>query len=278
MTSLVLCIAIATIVEASNLAPSALEPASTGGLVLVDRALAKLSTHRRVLLVGAHPDDEDNSLLIWVSRGLGGEAAYLALSRGEGGQNLIGPELGVELGAIRTGELIAARQVEGTRQYFARAFDFGYTRSLEETFERWPREILQRDAVRAARRFKPQLIVAIFPASARAGHGQHQASAVIARDIFDMAGDPEAFPELADEGLTPWQPRSLFRRTWFFRGESSKTRFELTTIDPLTGRSLLQARNSTVRTAIPRWNESGAGRRWTSTGSGAGSPPKEPRR
>ena len=225
---------------ATNLSPSALEPASTGGLELVDRALGKLSTHRRVLLVGAHPDDEDNSLLTWVSRGLGGEAAYLSMSRGEGGQNLIGPELGVGLGAIRTGELMAARRVEGTRQYFTRAFDFGYTRSLDETFERWPREVLQRDAVRAVRSFKPQLIVAIFPADTRAGHGQHQASAVIARDLFDLAGDPESFPELSDEGLSAWRPLVLYRRAWRRVGESSGLVFEMGAIDPLTGKSLLQ--------------------------------------
>lgn len=110
-------------------APAALEPAATGGLAAVDRALAKLATHRRLMVVGAHPDDEDNAVLALVGRGLGGEAAYLSLSRGEGGQNLIGPELGVALGVLRTGELLAARRVEGTRQLFARAFDFGYTRS-----------------------------------------------------------------------------------------------------------------------------------------------------
>ena len=123
--------------------PDPLEPVSAGGLEAVDRALARLSVHARLLVVGAHPDDEDNALLTWVARGLGGEAAYLSLSRGEGGQNLIGGELGVELGAVRTGELLAARRLEGNRQYFTRAYDFGYTRSLEETFERWPRDVLR---------------------------------------------------------------------------------------------------------------------------------------
>jgi len=134
--------------------PPSLEPASTGGAPAVDRALARLSGHRRLMVVGAHPDDEDNALLTWVTLS-GGDAAYLSLSRGEGGQNLIGPELGLPLGLLRTGELLAARRIDGARQFFTRAFDFGYTRSLEETSRRWPRELLLEDAVRAVRRCAP---------------------------------------------------------------------------------------------------------------------------
>ena len=215
-----------------------LQPATSGGIETVDRALALLSSHRRLLVVGAHPDDEDNALLTYVSRALGGEAAYLSLSRGEGGQNLIGTELGVGLGVVRTGELLAARRVEGTRQYFTRVYDFGYTRSLEETFVRWPREVLQRDAVRVARRFKPQVVVAVFPASGRAGHGQHQASALIAADLFAMSGDARAFPELGSEGLVPWTPQRLYRRAW--SSDEATVGYELGAIDPLTGRSYLQ--------------------------------------
>jgi LmbE family N-acetylglucosaminyl deacetylase len=218
--------------------PAPLEPASTGGLVAVDRALARLSIHARLLVIGAHPDDEDNALMTYVSRWLGGEVAYLSLSRGEGGQNLIGSELGVELGAIRTGELLAARRVEGTRQFFARAYDFGYTRSLDETFERWPREILQRDAIRAARRFKPQVVAAIFPADSRARHGQHEASAVIAEDVYRMAGDPTAFPELGEEGLQPWQPRAHYRRAW--SRDEATVDYSLGRLEPISGRSVGQ--------------------------------------
>ncbi|MCZ6726093.1 MAG: PIG-L family deacetylase, partial [Acidobacteria bacterium] len=103
-----------------------LAPPRTGGVEVVDEALARLAKHARVLVIGAHPDDEDSSLLTLVA-GLGGEAAYLSLSRGEGGQNLIGPELGVGLGLIRSEELLAARRIEGNRQFFTRAYDFGYT-------------------------------------------------------------------------------------------------------------------------------------------------------
>jgi LmbE family N-acetylglucosaminyl deacetylase len=218
---------------------SPFDPAGTGGVQVVDRALAKLSVHRRVLVIGAHPDDEDTTLLSLVGSGLGGEGAYLSLSRGEGGQNLIGPELGLGLGLIRTGELLAARRLEGTRQYFTRAYDFGYTRSLEETFIRWPRAVLIEDAVRAVRRFKPQVIVAVFPGDSRAGHGQHQAAGVIAEEAFGQAGLPDRFPELTAEGLPPWQPRVLYRRAWQGREEST-LEFDLGLVDPLTGKSVLQ--------------------------------------
>jgi len=196
-------------------APPALQPATTGGIAAVDRALARLEGHRRLLVIAAHPDDEDTSLLTLVARGMGGEAAYLSLSRGEGGQNLIGPELGVGLGLIRSRELLAAREIDGGRQLFTRAYDFGFTRSVDETLARWPREVLLEDAVRAIRRFKPQVVVSVFPPTAQAGHGQHQAAGVIAPEAFRAAGDPEAFPNLAREGLSPWQPQALYRSAGF---------------------------------------------------------------
>lgn len=219
---------------------AALEPASTGGVELVDRALAKLSGHRRLLIIAAHPDDEDTSLLTFVARSQGGEAAYLSLNRGEGGQNLIGTELGVGLGLIRSRELMSARGIDGARQFFTRAYDFGYTRSLDETFELWPREILLEDAVRVVRRFRPQVIVAIFPGDARAGHGQHQASALIAQQAFELAGDPEALPQLLDESYEPWQPQAFYRAGWFAGPDVETLNFPLGGIDPLTGKSFLQ--------------------------------------
>lgn len=218
---------------------SALEPVSTGGVGAVDRALARLSTHQRVLLIGAHPDDEYNALLAVVAKDFGGEAAYLSLSRGEGGQNLLGPELGVGLGLIRTGELLSARQIEGSRQYFARAFDFGYTRSLEEAFERWPRAVLHEDCVRVIRRFRPQVIVAIFPPDSRAGHGQHQAAGVVAGEVFELAGAPDRFTALTAEGLPPWQPEAFYRAAWWDR-DLAGVEISLGGIDPFSGRSMAQ--------------------------------------
>ncbi|MES1239986.1 MAG: PIG-L family deacetylase [Acidobacteriota bacterium] len=227
------------LLTSQTVAPSALEPPATGGLTVVDRALAKLSTHRRLLVIAAHPDDEDTSLLTLVSRGMGGESAYLAMSRGEGGQNLIGPELGVGLGLIRSRELLAARGVDGGRQYFTRAFDFGYTRSLEETLRLWPKEALLEDTVRVIRRFKPQVVVSIFPGQPHPNHGQHQAAGVAAHEAFPLAGDPKALPQLADEGLLPWTPQALYR-SGFFNPPPDAITLPIGGVDPLVGRSYVQ--------------------------------------
>ena len=190
-------------------------------------------------MIAAHPDDEDTSLLTWVARGLGGEAAYLSLSRGDGGQNLIGPELGVGLGLLRSRELQAARRIDGARQYFTRAYDFGYTRSLEETLERWPEEVLLEDAMRVVRRFKPQVVVAVFPPTAAAGHGQHQASGLIAERLFELSADAGAFPQLDAEGLPPWEVSSFYRAAWW-DPEAADVELPLGTLEPHTGRSILQ--------------------------------------
>jgi len=226
------------------LGPPALAPATTGGIDLVDRALAKLATHRRLLVIGAHPDDEDTSALTLVSRELGGEAAYLALSRGEGGQNLIGPELQVDLGVLRSRELLAARGVDGGRQYFTRAYDFGYTRSLSETFEKWPEPILLEDAVRVIRRFRPQVIISVFPGTPRAGHGQHQAAGVVAHEAFEAAGKTDAFPKMAPAMVRqrigrPWTPEALYRATWWDRDATTFTT-ELGETEPLSGKTVFQ--------------------------------------
>ncbi|HEV2846426.1 MAG TPA: PIG-L family deacetylase, partial [Thermoanaerobaculia bacterium] len=220
-------------------APSPLEPAATGGVAAVERALAKLSTHKRLLVIAAHPDDEDTSVIALVSRGMGGEAAYLSLSRGEGGQNLIGPELGVGLGLLRSRELLAARAVDGGRQFFTRAYDFGYTRSLEETLTLWPKDVLVEDAVRVIRRFKPQVIVSVFPGIPHPNHGQHQAAGVTAYAAFPLAGDPKAVPQLAEEGLSPWTPQALYRSTFFDRNATTLT-MSTGGVDPLSGRSIFQ--------------------------------------
>jgi LmbE family N-acetylglucosaminyl deacetylase len=216
-------------------------PASSGGLEKLDLLLHRLESNRRLLIIAAHPDDEDSTLLALVSRGMGGEAAYLSLTRGDGGQNLIGEELGVGLGLIRTEELNSARRLDGARQFFTRAYDFGFSKSAEETFRFWPKQALLEDAVRIIRRFRPQVVVAIFSGTPRDGHGQHQASGIVAREAFRLAGDPAAFPELQrDEGLTPWTPSALYQTTRFL--DRDKTTIILPAGDPeaLTGRSYRQ--------------------------------------
>jgi LmbE family N-acetylglucosaminyl deacetylase len=192
-----------------------LEPPSTGGVVALDRELRMLGGDKRVLMIGAHPDDEDTELLTLLVRGLGAEAAYLSLNRGEGGQNLIGPELGPALGLLRTEELLAARRLDGARQYFTRAYDFGFSKSQEETWRHWPRDSVLKDVVRIVRRFRPQVIVSVFSGTPRDGHGQHQAAGWAAHEVFDIAGDPRRFPELErEDGLAPWTPQKLYRSTW----------------------------------------------------------------
>jgi LmbE family N-acetylglucosaminyl deacetylase len=236
---LVLALAGLALAQMPSPAPPPLEPPGTGGVATVDRALARLSTSKRLLVIAAHPDDEDTSLISLVARGMGGEAAYLSLSRGEGGQNLIGPELGPGLGLIRSRELLAARGVDGGRQFFTRAYDFGFTRSLDETLKLWPKDILVEDVVRVIRRFKPQVIVSIFPGVPSPTHGQHQAAGVTAHAAFPLAGDASALPQLQEEGLLPWTPQVLYRSTWF---DEKATTLTLPTsgVDPLTGKSAFQ--------------------------------------
>ena len=199
-----------------------------------------LGHYKRVLMIGAHPDDEDTELLTILVRGMGSEAAYLSLNRGEGGQNLIGPELGEALGLIRTEELLAARRLDGARQYFTRAYDFGYSKTVEETWTHWPKDSVLKDVVRMVRRFRPQIIVSIFSGTPRDGHGQHQAAGWAAQEAFRIAGDSTRFRELfREEGLIPWSPLKLYRSTRF---DSAATTLTLNggILDPAVGKSFHQ--------------------------------------
>ena len=166
------------------------------GVVEAGLTLRRLDGVKRVLMIGAHPDDEDTGLLTALARGMGVETAYLSLTRGDGGQNLIGPELGEGLGIIRTGELEAARRLDGGRQFFTRAYDYGFSRSADEAFAHWPRDEVLRDVVWVIRTFRPQVIVSIWSGTPRDGHGQHQASGILARSAFDAAADPARFADL----------------------------------------------------------------------------------
>lgn len=210
-----------------------------GGSVEVGLLLRQMPTVRRVLVVGAHPDDEDTALLSELDRHRGVRAAYLSLTRGEGGQNLIGPELGTGLGLIRTGELMAARRLDGAEQYFSRAYDFGYSKSAEETFRHWPRDTLLDDVVWVVRTFRPHVIVSVFSGTEADGHGQHQAAGLVTREAFEAAADPDRFPEHLERGVAPWRPSKLYRRAWRDPGNASLL---VTTgeYDPLLGRSPFQ--------------------------------------
>ena len=194
----------------------ALLPPTTGGLPVLLQELRLLGHQKRVLMIGAHPDDEDTQLLVLLTRREGAEAAYMSLTRGEGGQNLIGNELGEALGILRTEELLAARNVDGAQQFFSRAYDFGFSKTLEDTWAHWPKDSVLKDVVRIVRRFRPQIIVSVFSGTPRDGHGQHQAAGWAAAQAYRVAGDPTRFPELAsEEGLQPWSPTKLYVEAWF---------------------------------------------------------------
>ncbi|HQV39628.1 MAG TPA: PIG-L family deacetylase [Flavobacteriales bacterium] len=179
--------------------------------------MEKLPMVGAVLYIAAHPDDENTKLIAWLSNGKKVRTGYLSLTRGDGGQDLLGPELGDALGIIRTEELLAARRIDGGEQFFTRASDFGYSKNAKESFEKWGHDEVLSDVVRVIRTFRPDVIITRFPPTNEAGHGHHEASAILAHEAFDMAGDPEAFPEQLEQGLTVWQPRRLYFNgsTWW---------------------------------------------------------------
>jgi len=171
-------------------------------------ALDRLNVVGSVLMIAAHPDDENTALLAYLARGRKVRTGYLSLTRGEGGQNLIGPEQGDELGIIRTQELLAARRIDGAEQFFTRAIDFGFTKTPQECFEKWGHDKILSDVVWVVRRFRPDVIILRFSGTPRDGHGQHQASAILGREAFTAAADPKRFPEQL-QWVQPWQTKRL---------------------------------------------------------------------
>ncbi|MDP9204409.1 MAG: PIG-L family deacetylase [Gemmatimonadota bacterium] len=167
----------------------------------------------RVLWIAAHPDDEDTNLIAWLARGRNAETAYMSLTRGDGGQNLIGNELGEALGVIRTEELLAARRIDGAHQYFGRAYDFGFSKTADETRKHWPQDSLLRDVITVMRAFRPHIVITTFSGTPRDGHGQHQVSAIVARDAYNLAADTVQFP--AREFGAPWKPLKFYRLARF---------------------------------------------------------------
>lgn len=199
-----------------GLAPSvSAQPPAPMGTGEIEIALRKLLVVGNVLYVAAHPDDENTAMLAWLSKGRKVRTAYLSITRGDGGQNLIGSERGDRMGVIRTQELLAARRVDGAEQFFTRAIDFGYSRGPVETLSIWGKEAVLSDVVRVYRTFRPDVVVCRFPANGAGGHGHHTASALLAEEAFLLAGDATKFHEqITNDGLTPWQPRRLFWNAW----------------------------------------------------------------
>jgi len=204
-TGVGLLVAVTSLVRAQA-TPSGVQPPS-GVQILQDlRSFRELGS---VLYIAAHPDDENNQLLAYFAHGRYYRTAYLSLNRGDGGQNELGPEFGEELGVIRTQESLAARSVDGARQFFSRAFDFGYSKSPEETLRIWDHQQVLSDTVRIIREFRPDVLITRFSPPPSNTHGHHTASTIIAQEAFKISGDPKAFPEQIAEGLTPWQPKRI---------------------------------------------------------------------
>ena len=211
------------------------------GHVALGFALRHLANTGIFMQATAHPDDENNGLLVMLNRGQGYRTVLATATRGNGGQNEIGPEIFEALGVLRTGELAALHRFDGAEQYFTRAVDFGYSFSLEETFEKWGREEITADYVRLIRMVRPDVIISM-PPTGNAGGQHHMASAIITRDAYSLAGDPTKFPEQIREGLRAWQPRKLYQSAGFgFPGEPPAvgkiTRVNSAVYDPMLGKT-----------------------------------------
>ncbi|MDA1274872.1 MAG: PIG-L family deacetylase [Verrucomicrobia bacterium] len=210
----------------------------------IEHELRSFGTVAAVLHIAAHPDDENTQLITYFARKRGYRTAYLSLTRGDGGQNEIGPEFGEKLGVARTQELLAARRLDGGRQFFTRAIDFGYSKTPEETLRFWNRDQVLGDVVRIIRQFRPDVIVTRFPIPpGSGGHGHHTASGILGFEAFKLAGDPGAYPEQFAEGLSPWQPkRVLWNGGGGGRGGGAVTgptvRVDIGGADPVTGEGL----------------------------------------
>jgi LmbE family N-acetylglucosaminyl deacetylase len=196
-----------------------------------------------VLYVAAHPDDENTQLITYLARGRHYRTAYLSVTRGDGGQNVLGPEFGEELGWIRTQELLAARRLDGGRQFFTRAIDFGFSKDAKETLRIWDRQQVVGDIVRVMRTFRPDVVVTRFSPQGGGTHGHHTSSAILAVEAFKLAGDAKAFPEQLGE-LKVWQPKRILLNgfTGFGRGvepptNSGALRLESGGEDPVSGES-----------------------------------------
>ncbi|WP_324757750.1 PIG-L family deacetylase [Sphingobacterium thalpophilum] len=188
--------------------------------------LEKLNVLGSVLYFAAHPDDENTRLIAWLAQEKKYKTGYLSLTRGDGGQNLIGTEQGIGLGLIRTQELLAARRIDKGEQFFSSAYDFGFSKTPEETFAFWDKQRVLREAVWLIRKFRPDVIITRFPPDARGGHGHHQASAILAHEAFKAAADPQQFPEQL-EHVQPWQAKRLLWNTFNFGGQDNTAEDQL---------------------------------------------------
>jgi LmbE family N-acetylglucosaminyl deacetylase len=190
--------------------PTVLHLAEDRGAAALAQSLKRLSTTASLMMIVAHPDDEDGALLTYLARGRGVRAILFTLTRGEGGQNAMSADSDDALGIIRTNELLKADEFYGAKQLWGTEADFGFSKTQEEAFARWGHDRVLYDAVLAVRHERPQIIVSTFVGGITDGHGQHQVSGEIAQEVFKAAADPNVFPEQLKAGLQPWQPLAVY--------------------------------------------------------------------
>ena len=200
------------------------------------QALHRLNELGSVLLIAAHPDDERSELLAYFAKGRYMRAAYLSLTRGEGGQNLLGSEQGAALGVLRTQELLAARRIDGGEQFFTRAIDFGFSKSADESIQKWGRDQVVSDIVWIIRRYRPDIVMLGSSATALGGHGHHQASAILGREACDAAGDPARFPGQL-RYVQPWKPAKVVTAGF---GGGGSVQIDTSGYNPIIGYSYQQ--------------------------------------
>lgn len=209
----------------SNAMPTDLDRGAAG----LSRELVSLRTRASMLMITAHPDDEDGGMLAFETRGLGARCALMSLNRGEGGQNAMTVDLNDELGVMRTQELLAADRYYGVEQYWGTVIDYGFSKTREEALQKWGYDRVLSDVVRVVRMTRPLVITSVFVGAPTDGHGNHQVAGQMAQEAFVAAGDPNRFPEQIREGLRPWQPLKVYARVPFFAPTKEGTIYDYAT-------------------------------------------------
>jgi LmbE family N-acetylglucosaminyl deacetylase len=220
----------------SSVAYSQVRPVNDYGVMGLAQLLKRLQATGSVMMIGAHPDDEDSALLAYLARGENARTAYLSLTRGDGGQNIIGPELFEALGIIRTEELLQARRLDGAVQYFTRAYDYGFSKTLAEAKSKWPEDVIKCDVVHAIRLFRPLVVISRFTGTPQDGHGQHQYAGYITPIAVNAAADPQ---QCADAG-EPWTVKKFYIESGFQDNSEPTLRINTGAYDPILGRTYFE--------------------------------------
>ena len=223
-------------VSASLRLNAQVRPVNDYGALGLGQLLKRLQTTGSVMMIGAHPDDEDSALLAYLARGESARTAYLSLTRGDGGQNIIGPELFEALGVIRTEELLQARRLDGAEQYFTRAYDYGFSKTLAEAKSKWPEDVIKCDVVRAIRLFRPLVVISRFTGTPQDGHGQHQYAGFITPIAVKAAGDPQ---QCTDTG-EPWTVKKFYIESGFQDNSEPTLKINTGQYDPILGRTYFE--------------------------------------